>query len=684
MPGKKRKSKNPGTAPSGTVYPSLDLSALLAMIRFSGDAKNLAPEIAGLLCVPDLNTTRGLKQCHQDFDYISARLEQLFVQSRGCESDKASADILAAAIIAIYGRMSRDTVLRVRIFSEAKFWQKAVSLLHSDIARSRVMPIMSEVTHISDSAIIEGLAGFTSEILDCAEGHLHDLKYAESTVCVLSHSTVVVLDHGSSAHVEHVPLARIIQFFLTVVRLPSSTSLSFDHLLYFCSRVTLHRSFDFHAIPGFVDFLVACTRSQDLSARNAALRSLIGLSIPERPTRPAASTDSETMENLTKYGTKSRQMREFLLVPKSMDLVDAFAETHNLSDFGNGLVDIILAWEPGISGYFDVDGTGALDLEGIPRLNVDVLRLSADAVRRGSEAQSEVKADILQLEFLLVSRRDDEATALARSAIERNPSVAFFYYVLVAGRNTSDITSARFAERGLQCPDLTPFLREELLHHSASSLDRIVGEMLSSTPSQIHLQEVVALTQKALSSANAYIDIAPPDSIELPTMIALTIHLNFLVRGHTLSDGCEELQTARDQLPRACAMARSLSTDPLPRLCLAVETLLARTSTADELWKPVVSRHPSKEYTNINPNPDLAGWLEKHESDDPAVKHFGIRGVNTTSHNFGALQLPCCSSCNRPSAALKRCSGCLETRYCNSECQTRHWKFHRKTCKGKR
>lgn len=44
----------------------------------------------------------------------------------------------------------------------------------------------------------------------------------------------------------------------------------------------------------------------------------------------------------------------------------------------------------------------------------------------------------------------------------------------------------------------------------------------------------------------------------------------------------------------------------------------------------------------------------------------------------------CCHSCMTEEGKLKRCTGCGVAKYCSKECQTAHWKEHKKVCTHKR
>ncbi|KAJ7705378.1 hypothetical protein B0H17DRAFT_888370, partial [Mycena rosella] len=139
---------------------------------------------------------------------------------------------------------------------------------------------------------------------------------------------------------------------------------------------------------------------------------------------------------LDDYGSdRSQQTRGLEHGEKLRDLIDSFEHNprRSLSALGLALVELILVNEPRVRFHFLHPNEGAVSLAihlGGTQF-VDVLRLCGEAVRSsGSGSQADVMGDILQLEFLLSCEDRDRAFAVARSCIERHPSVAFFYYIL--------------------------------------------------------------------------------------------------------------------------------------------------------------------------------------------------------------------------------------------------------------
>ncbi|KAJ7754104.1 hypothetical protein B0H16DRAFT_756770 [Mycena metata] len=474
--GKKNKSKNtqaPQADSHSRTEPDVSIQKLLVLAHLSYGEKSLVEDVSRLLRIPDYNTARGLKQCYQDFGTISSNLEQVFTQSRE-NGGSCSADKLAAAVISIYRHMSRDQLLRIRIIAETDFVNKAISLLNTNAGAAIAMSALSDMTHIEsvDAGIRQSIVPLTSAILDTAEKCLHILPYVEDTVCVLTHSiTAVLVDNVDPKLAQLVPFPRVLHFLLRVVRLPNSTARIFDHIIAFCARAAGYYPTVFSSIPDIVDFLVACTRAEDLVTRNDALRALTRLFRQKPRQQPPVPRSMRVHQALTRYGiAKIRQTKEMEAVQKLFHLTDSFADNPHplyLAAFGHELVDLILIDETKVRFYFLRPGEDGLDvgdigIKSMRRIPTDILRLSADAVRSKSGAQAQIKGDILELEFLLASQKSKEAFTFARSCIDRHPSVPFFYYAVAVCLSTSTVTSVRSAEKGLQCPDLTDFLREEL------------------------------------------------------------------------------------------------------------------------------------------------------------------------------------------------------------------------------
>jgi hypothetical protein len=70
--------------------------------------------------VPDLTKRSGLKKIYHNFDEIYTRIDDLFFDHTGNQ-------IIRGGVVAIYAKMSADTILRNLLFQKSTF----VTFLHS-------------------------------------------------------------------------------------------------------------------------------------------------------------------------------------------------------------------------------------------------------------------------------------------------------------------------------------------------------------------------------------------------------------------------------------------------------------------------------------------------------------------------------------------------------------------------
>jgi len=128
---------------------------------------------------------------------------------------------------------------------------------------------------------------------------------------------------------------------------------------------------------------------------------------------------------------------------------------------------------------------------------------------------------------------------------------------------------------------------------------------------------------------------------------------------------------------------------------LTRNTILTRMTAASREWDEPISRFKyeggRKELTGFAPEKaedDLAAWLENVNLGEDAIVQDGALTLDRVhmTHpkvNPNDVELYRCSWCRNPSAALRKCSICEATRYCDANCQKEHWSAHKKACKRK-
>ena len=103
--------------------------------------------------------------------------------------------------------------------------------------------------------------------------------------------------------------------------------------------------------------------------------------------------------------------------------------------------------------------------------------------------------------------------------------------------------------------------------------------------------------------------------------------------------------------------------------------------------------------SSLQADDDLSAWLENMRLDDDEDDHKSHPSQCTRRKiRMNNVELYRCSWCGNPSAVLKKCTGCGNARcvllaglplavliwgcrYCDSQCQKRHWSNHKLDCK---
>ncbi|KAJ7618605.1 hypothetical protein FB45DRAFT_1007366 [Roridomyces roridus] len=695
-----------GRQPKDKVFVKLLFSAGL-----SPNTDRLTQEVTRALCIPDCDTSRGLKKCHESFETIRATLDKVFAQTQEepAPGPLVACDHLAGAILLIYARMAQDNILCRRLVFDTPFLDKVVALLSSPVVRQGMVMILSKLCHQRDSEVLRAVARFTSTLLDYAEPHMARLPFVERTVCVLSHATTSIYREPVPDPEVIAALPRAIQFMLSVVRLPGSTSLSFDHLIMFCHETAPRCPAPLLANPDCLDLLVACARCPDICTRICSERALIGAFIAPHldKQRQIEPTREETRTLLQDY---YRENEPFVL--KLLDgeaKLSALAKEYKAnpdcshSGLGQELASLVLHHEETIRIWIGCRVEGAEDVREMLRGCEKAVRIAADETNG-----LDVTSDILRISLLASEGDRYEASHYALEALKRHPSVPFFYFILAScgcGIGDDVVTRVLYAEKGLQCDDgMTEYLQLALLYIHLYYAHLLVSQMADGFPADFRLKEVNVLMETASANAHTWSRIAPVDHFQRPLLTTVGILIDLLRDGHTWTDEIFQasrlrfcspwrklmnFQETRTFYTQVCDTARCTRTgfNPMEHT-FALDKILDRMSIAWDTWGSTVSCQPPKPYTTAaesdHSEVDIVAWFEKLNTGTCFSRMFELQGIDPGVKRFGDANLHTCSYCNNGNAALKKCAGCQQTRYCNNVCQKNHWRSHREACKASR
>ena len=172
----------------------------------------------------------------------------------------------------------------------------------------------------------------------------------------------------------------------------------------------------------------------------------------------------------------------------------------------------------------------------------DCLPECARALRLGETDHDLDAADTLDMRYLLLHGRVAEAVALGRSARSRNPNHAYARYIISLCGDTTE--GLRAAEEGLHCPDVTPFLRRQMLWRAVEfrvweGSGRILAADVGDTRAR---EEGTESLRTALDYVNIFLAEAPQDAYLRLAMLGWNFLLSVTLRGPDLSDDLLELK----------------------------------------------------------------------------------------------------------------------------------------------
>lgn len=570
------------------------------------------------------------------------------------------------------------------------------------------------MTHRLSSApsILAEIAKLAPTLTKLLKDHPEDLITADLTISTLAHTVGYLTRIGNTitpagqAVLDSLDLAVIILRVTKAVRRLGASANLIDHATQLIVATTKKYAEACKAYSPTLRLLVAGLRSKDWRFRSVCISGILDYHHP-RFLSPAQdftfglpkSFLDRVLEGLppdialvvNSYGLD--RCERFIAATVSVDLHSAISQCvqdKDLYSLGIKMTSFITTSFRSVpTGYFHHPSTNApLDL-GLPfRTWQELLTHGADAIRKRNKSNETYLAEILETEFQIKQRSIDHALELAGNGIELNPHCSYFYYVV--SRFADHSPALRAAKKGLQCRETTPYLRFELLGwavHHASFLG--LGILRSPGLNQIRFDEGITLLHSALQDAKTYIAEAPPDSLHMRSVFNWLLILSIFVEGPAMSEDLHELEVSFSfwitvlLLRFECLSQSSLRKLKIHRrimatffirppaigdatLGLAQEYIIGVYPKAVKEWGDVIVQRDKDAKTDVlavvpqaeNIRDDLSAWLEK--SEDPPPTDCGkskSRPLVYCEH-----RLYKCAWCKNPSAALRKCSGCVTER----------------------
>lgn len=151
------------------------------------------------------------------------------------------------------------------------------------------------------------------------------------------------------------------------------------------------------------------------------------------------------------------------------------------------------------------------------------------------------KADIMDLKYLILKRRMDEAQKLVSKSLERNPNVPFFYYIKSLGSNQAD--ALRAAKKGLKCRATAKcdYVRFALLNRACDIAFGLGLQCLQTAGTDKEWDEGIAFIMSARKDALKFMGTAPPDARCMKNVTFQHFLLEIIIRGSEISMDFREL-----------------------------------------------------------------------------------------------------------------------------------------------
>ncbi|OSD02695.1 hypothetical protein PYCCODRAFT_1389936 [Trametes coccinea BRFM310] len=709
-PGSKGKHARPKTRTASSASTSTSHSTYTIPDGFFTDIDNAGTWrlIVDVLCdylgLPDLETRSGLKKVHANFADISKKLDTVYTAGQ-----KKGNERLMGAIVGIWAKMSADAILRDKLFQEGLL-SKMMPLIEYDSTRHMALNALSVVTHHGGVVARREIARKNPVLVKLMQTYPDDAKVLELAIVTMAHATSAVLsneDPPDSGLLKQIQVRSVLKTTMESIRKPIASHYMIDHAFGLLTTATLHCPQDCKATPGMLTLLVACLRSANLITRCCALGGLIRYTVsesepdrqnfdPQKLVRAVGRGFPDHLADiLADYGFERGDT--VLTLQSTKEYQSAMmraAQDHDLVALGRTLATLIQRTEFSIAeGMFQAEGRGGrletIDV-GLPfTMWTDALPHCARALRaRGTPADLDM-ADVLELKFYIIRSRIPDAVSLGQRAIERNPDLAYAYYAISMGADHQQ--GLRAVKKGLKCKSITPFVRYYLLWRAVEHAgDLGVTTLQSAKAGAGDEAEGIAFLMSAWEDAKTFTAEAPPDNRHMQTILNWYILLTLAIKGPELSEDLSELAAAKRKLGISEQMMNTVGfVIKRTQMRLARELILDLYPKAVKEWGDFIKHYDEldsrtekqKPLSSTQADDDLAAWLDNMKLEDGSEEHLHPHACSHPKISMNSVALYRCSWCGNPSAVLRKCGGCGRTRYCDGQCQKKHWPEHKNDCK---
>ncbi|RPD52707.1 hypothetical protein L227DRAFT_514423, partial [Lentinus tigrinus ALCF2SS1-6] len=631
----------------------------------------------------DLSTRSGLRKTHSQIDRIYTELDAFYQLGKARNSPQ-----LLAGVVSILVKMCTDSILKEKLF-EKGFLDMIVDLLEHDLTRYMALKILLAFAHDGSRKqgdVLTKIAGHSRTLARLIHNRPNEHNVVELAVVVMAHAVrffTSTLTPAASHRLQEIGLHDLLQSMFAVLRRRNPSKSLLTHALMLLITPAQYLPAFCKDDTSMIEFFVALLRAKDISTRVAALEGILNIS--EVHSEP--DTYEVDLQHLTRImkdaessaaaTTGSDSLDLYRLSNRYIEVMSRAARDRDWSALGRHIADIVQRSPSVVEGSWsqleeDVDAPALASHRSRATFSVwsDALPECARTLRQSGRSSDLDAADILDMKYMMLRGRIEEAITMARTASSRSPDHVYARYVISLCGDTAE--GLRAAEEGLKCPGVTPFLRKQMLWRAVEfGVYRGFEKILSTSETEDNqAQEGIVSLRQALENVNVFLAEAPSDAHLRLTMLGWKLLLVMTLRGPELSDSLIELTDIRQEIEAAITTKRTFGyTIHKTRIHNAWNQILQLNDASLREWGAII--HSCNQ---VEARTHCSG---------ASVEHRGFALVTDQEplpETYLGMQQ--CSWCGALSVSLKKCKGCGSARYCDIMCQRGHWTEHKQACRG--
>lgn len=418
---------------------------------------------------------------------------------------------------------------------------------------------LANITHHGGSQARTEIAKYTPTLVRLMRENTSDAKLLELAIITISHAVQAVLlvlgKPPDPKLVKLIGLKDMLDVVLESMRYPWISALAVNHAIPLLGCPTLHCWDVALKHPDLLNFLAACFRCEDLNVRCDAMGAFFHLHHHDAkedtttldPRRVLESHDRGAFKEprieaaIVDYGFQDTDIFNTVLAARTFQsAMQKAVETHDLVTLGRTLARLVVQTEFSITdGYYQTinERTGKMETldSGLPFTRWrDALPPCVEALQATGYASDLDMADILQIKYLIMTRKLRESLPRAKAAIARSPHIPYFYYPITL---TADVEEGlRYAKKGMQCRTTTKFVHFSMTKRAIQfAADLGIKAVLDPQFEGGGKELGVAFLTSAMEDAMDFITNAPPDSRHMQEVVDWYMLMTITLKGPELS-----------------------------------------------------------------------------------------------------------------------------------------------------